>query len=138
MDQLDRNRPLAVDHIHIIERVQKDCSCLVCAAERFFAGLVIVCTVKDDLGSKSACGRGLHQRSHERHHDLGANASCGRMVGHGLGMIAGARRDHPAPLFLILQSQNPVESAALLEGPRPLQIVELEINPLARRRGKFC
>jgi hypothetical protein len=43
-----------------------------------------------------------------------------------LRMIAGAGRDHPTTALVLGEREDFVQRAALLEGPRALQVVELE------------
>ncbi len=59
------------------------------------------------------------------------------MVGHSLGMISRAGGDHPALLFAFGQQENPVESTALFEGSRSLQIIQLEIDLLTGHLGEI-
>jgi len=58
------------------------------------------------------------------------------VVGHGLGMIAGAGGDHSAPFLILAQQQNPVERTTLFEGSGSLQIIQLEKDLLTGHLGE--
>ena len=58
------------------------------------------------------------------------------MVGHGLRVISCAGSDHPAPLLVFAQQQDPVERSALFKGAGSLQIVQLEKDLLAGHLGE--
>ncbi len=136
LQQLQTDGALAVDHGMVIERMQKRHSFQLADAERFVTGLIVVCAVQDHLGSKSTGGGDLHQGGHERHDNPRQHTTLGGMVGHGLGMIAGAGGDHSAPLLILAQQQNPVERTALFEGSGPLQIIQLEKDLLTGHLGE--
>jgi phosphatidylserine decarboxylase len=59
------------------------------------------------------------------------------MVGYRLGMISRAGGDHPTLLFAFGQQENPVESTALFEGSRALEIIQLEIDLLTGHPGEI-
>ena len=105
-------------------------------AAGLFIGLVVVGSVKNDLGAE-ATGRGdLDQRRRERHHDEGANASRGRMIGDSLSMIAGAGGDDAQGSLLRSEQSDAVQCAALLERAGHLQVLELEEDLLAGECGE--
>ena len=68
----------------------------------------------------------LHHGRRGRHHDGRRNAEPGRVIGDTLGVVARRHGDHAAPLFLVRQGEQADQGAALLEGARILQVLELQ------------
>ncbi len=68
----------------------------------------------------------LHRRRRLGHDDDRRDAEPLRVISHGLRVIAGRGRDHPARALLGRQLQQFVERAAFLVGGGELQILELE------------
>ena len=64
------------------------------------------------------------------------HAALGGVIGHGLGMVAGAGSDDATTLLLVAQQQDAVERATLLEGAGALQIIQLEKDMLAGHVGE--
>ncbi len=55
------------------------------------------------------------------------------MIRHRLRVVAGRRRDQAALPLVGSQAEELVQSAALLEGTGPLQVLQLEIHGTARQ-----
>ena len=130
LQQFKPDGALPRDDQGIIERVDKRHVVGLAEARGFGASLVIIGTVKHDLGAKAASCLHLYQRRCEGHHNHRANTSACSVVSHTLRMVAGAGGDDAAAGLLRRQHGNAVQRSTLLEGSGHLQIFQLEEDAL--------
>ncbi len=101
------------------------------------AGFFVVGTVQNDFGAEVAGGGDFYERGHHGHHDDGADAALGGVVGDGLSVISGGGGDESAAAFGWGEGEDAVECAALFECSGALQVIELEVDLLAGEVGDF-
>ena len=133
LEELEADRPLAGDDEVVVEGVDEHLVLggldLLRAVERF----VEVRAVEDDAGAVAPGAGDLHQRRGLRHHDGGVNAEPLRVIGDRLRVVPGARANDAAAALFAGERHELIAGAALLEGARHLQVLELEPELAARR-----
>ena len=133
---LETGRAVPGDHRRRVEGVQECQPVLLGQTPRLAKG-VGRRPVQHDLGTVAPGCRHLGGRRLLRHHhDRAGGGSCGRPR-HGLRMIPGRNRHHPAPPLPVAETGDGVERATNLERPRPLQAFALQphgsADPVAQR-----
>src|SRR5947208_2648411 len=98
------------------------------ATDGFFAGFIVVCAVQNYFRSVAFCGRNFDKRSGQGHHNLRANTVPSRVIRDALSVVSCGRSNDATISLLSTQRKKFVESSALLESSRTLQVVEFEIN----------
>jgi hypothetical protein len=84
--------------------------------------------LQNDLGAKGLGRLDLHERRRDWHHDGGRNTEAARVIGDSLGMVAGRHRDDAAAPFVLAESGEFHERAAVLERIGHLQVLVLDEN----------
>ena len=133
VDQLQRNGALAGDDARVIEGMDEDEAALRFDLSRPRIGGVVVVAVEDDLGAVAPRRHHLGQGRPFRHHDDRRDAEARGVEGHGEPMVARAGRHHSSPPLVLTEHEQNIGSAALLEGARHLQVLELHEDARARQ-----
>ena len=81
-------------------------------------------TFDDDGGAVAAGILDLHHGRADRHDDGGGNGEALGVIGDALGVVAGGHGDDAAAAFVVVERQQAIERAALLEGGGELQVLE--------------
>ena len=89
-------------------------------------------TLLDDPGTILLGVRHLDEWGELWHHHSGSDAQPRGVVRHRLSVIPGAGRDHPLPLLVFAQLEKLVHGTPILEGSRPLQVLELPEEPAGK------
>ncbi len=99
-------------------------------------GFGVIVAFENHLRAEFAAGDDFHQRRETRHDHGDGDAQQLAMIRQAQRMIAGRGRDHAALPLLIIQQQQGVARAALLEAAGALQVVELAEDVHAAQFGK--
>ena len=105
-------------------------------APRLGVGLVVVGALQDDAGAVPPGVGDLEERRRLRHHDGGRDAQPAGVVGHRLGVVAGARRHEAARPLLGREREQLVEGPALLVRARHLEVLELQVGVATGEPGE--
>ena len=137
-DRLDRagmllqdllaDRPLAGDHLGVVERVQEGQALLGLEDPRLGQGLVEGVAVEDHLGPAGPARIDLDRRRGARHHDHGPRPELGGRQGYTLRVVARRGADDPAGDLVRAQARHLVVGTAQLEREDRLQILTLQQN----------
>ncbi len=139
--QLQADGPLPGDHVRIVERVHVDVARGIALGRGVLGGLVVVRAVEHDLRAVGLRGLDLHERRRFGHHHRDADAEPRRVIRNGEPVVARARRHHARAPLVVGHEQEPVAGAALLEGTRHLQVLELQedaSSPSSARASRFA
>ena len=93
--------------------------------------LVVVVADQHHFGAQRPHRVHLDLRRGLRHHDGGLQLQLAGGVGHALGVVAGAGRDHAAGLLRLAQVGDLVVGAAQLEAEHRLRVLALQQHALA-------
>ena len=126
LGQLEADRALAGDDTGVVEGMDEDEPALGLELHCAGIGLVVVLSVQDDLGAVPPRPRDLAQRRPGRHGDDRGDAEAGRVKGHGEAVVARARRHDAAASLGGTELEQGIGGAALLEGARHLEVLELD------------
>ncbi len=136
LQQLEPDRALAGDDPRVVEGMDEDQPALGLDLAGAGVGLVEVLPVQDDLRAAAAGRRHLGQRRPLRHDDDGGDAELRRVERDAQAVVARAGRDDAAPALVGGELQEQVGRAALLEGARHLQVLQLDVDARAGHRGE--
>jgi hypothetical protein len=134
-EELEAERALARDHTGIVEGMDEHVVTRIPQRTRVRVGLVEVGAVLDDVGAVPARRRHLDERGGVGHHDGGRDRQPRRVEGDGEPMIAGAGGDDAAGALIRRELHQQIGGAALLEGARHLQVLQLDEHTRAAQLG---
>ena len=103
---LQRDGALPGDNLRIVEGVDEDEAPFGFQLPRLHERVVDARPVQDDVGAMALGLRHLDGRRGHRHHDRHRDSEALSVIGDGLRMVAGGRRDHAALTLLGRQLQQ--------------------------------
>ena len=131
LDDLEPERPVAGDHVRIVERVGERQAALVADLLEPGERLADVLAVEDDLRAVPDAGVDLRAYGAGRHHDDRRDARLAAGPGVGLPGVPGRQRDDPRPPLLRGQRRDLGRHATRLERARDLEVLGLDEQPIA-------
>ena len=127
---LEPDRALSGDHVGVVEGVDQRCAGALGVLARGLCGVVVRTVDECHLAAVGANRLDLRQRRVTGHEQVGAGVAAAGGERNGLGVVAGARGDDPAPELGVGEAADPVLGAADLERAAALQVLGLQ-----RHRG---
>ena len=137
IDDLERRRALAEEHLQVVERVDVDITVLLLELEAVRIGVVKAVAVQHDFRAERARALDLEDRRRRRHADDGLDAELPRCVRYALRVVAGRGRDDAAHALLRSELADLVVGTAELEGTRMLKVLRLEIDIVVAELGEI-
>jgi hypothetical protein len=137
LQDLDAERSLTRDDRQVVERVHEGEPLLPLQPAGLSVGLVVVGAVEHDPGAVAAGVGHLHDRGGLGHEDRRLHLEPARVIGDGLGVVAGAGGDEATLALGGGEGEELVERPPLLVGAGHLQVVELQerLRPGEARQG---
>jgi hypothetical protein len=127
VEQLETQGSLPGHHPHIVKGMDEHRARRSLDGARPLVRLVVVRPVENDLGAIAAGGGHLDDRRVGRHDDRGRNAEARGVKRHGQPVVAGAGGHHAAAALAVVELQQEIDGAALLERAGHLEVLELEV-----------
>src|SRR5690606_33432571 len=126
LHQLEPDRALPGDDVIVIEGMDQGSTLLVPDPQRLLHRLVVARAVENYVRAESLCAGDLDEGGALRHDDRCGDAETTGMECDPLRVVTGARGNDPTSPVRFGNGQDPVERTPLLEGARPLEVLELE------------
>ena len=133
---LEGARALPGDDGRVVERVDVGAALVGGQAGGLGRGLGDALAPQHDRGPQLAGALHLHEGRVGGHDDRGVDAEPGGVVGDGLGVVAGRHGHHALGPLAVVELEELVEGAALLEGRDELQVLELHHHRAPEDRGQ--
>ena len=127
---------LAGDDGRVVERVDVGAPLVGGQPGGLGRGLGEALAPQHDRGAQLAGALHLHERRGGGHDDRGVDAEPGGVVGDGLGVVPRRHGHHALGPLAVVELEQLVEGAALLEGRDELQVLELHDHGAAEHRGQ--